>query len=129
VFNFGDFGATTKAGVIQKLKKIKKMGGGTATRDALEIAKKEVFVRRKSKRQRTMFFVTDGRSNIGGPPEKAAAALRDQFNVKITAIGVGKDVLPRELYKIGDGKKDVIIVKDYKTLADAMEEAVTTTIG
>jgi hypothetical protein len=76
-----------------------------------------------------MFVITDGRFNIGGPPEKAAEALREQFSVKITAIGVGKEVLPRELYKIGDGEKDVIIVKNYKALADAMDEVVTTTMG
>ena len=124
VFNFGDHGATSTHGVIRKLNKIRKLGGGTATRHALEIARKVVFVTKKTKRQRAMFFITDGRSNIGGGPEKAAKTLRRQYKVQITAIGVGKEVNTKELYAIGSKKEDVVIVRSYEELNQAIGKSV-----
>lgn len=76
-----------------------------------------------------MFFITDGRSNIGGSPEKAAKVLREVHNVEIYAIGVGKDVNRRELYAIAVNKDDVIVVKNFAELLKSIKKAVTTTIG
>lgn len=128
-FNFGDHGATTQKDVIKRLKKIRKYGRATATRAALNMARTTVFVEKNSKRQRVMFFITDGRSNIGGPPEKAARILREKYKVKIMAIGVGESVNIRELYAIAHNREDAIVMKDYKALDDAMKKAVTTTYG
>lgn len=129
LFNLGSSGAKSVEDVKRKLDKIKKIGGGTATRKALELAKRVVFPKRKSERQRAMFFITDGRSNIGGPPEKAAKVLREQHNVEIYAIGVGDEVNRQELHAIAVNKDDVIVVKNFKELVKSIKKAVTTTIG
>ncbi|XP_031574709.1 complement C2-like isoform X2 [Actinia tenebrosa] len=124
VFNFGEHGATSTNGVIKKIRKIKRLGGSTATRHALEMARKVVFVTRENRRQRAMFVITDGRFNIGGNPEEAARNLRVEYKVQNTAIGVGRNVHPRELYAIGKNEEDVIMVNGYEELKKAIDKFV-----
>ncbi|KAK3730730.1 hypothetical protein QZH41_005002 [Actinostola sp. cb2023] len=152
VFNFGDNAAISVDGVHQMLEKIVKvrvdprsvksvpqqlkkdgiLRGGTATAMALTLAAEVVFASRKSKSQRVVFFITDGMSNIGGSPIKAAQILKRKYSVEIYAIGVGNGggrretaKRKRELYDIASDKKGtVIMVKNYAKLLKAINKAV-----
>nr|AND61522.1 factor B2b protein [Exaiptasia diaphana] len=158
VFNFHEHAALSISGVHNMLRKLIKLRtnknyrslknvspklqndalfkGGTASAQALELAAAKVFVTRKSQRQRVLFFITDGMSNIGGSPIKKAKILRNRpdkggFNVDIYAIGIGKKVadpsnnMYKELYDIASpGVDHVIIVESFKHLNNASKKAI-----
>ena len=84
-FNLGDVETIEKA--IEAIDKVKYLGGATASTLALEKVKDEVVPFARDDSKRVMMFVTDGRSNIGDPPKKAAKNLRDEKGFEIYAIG------------------------------------------
>nr|BAH22728.1 complement factor B precursor [Nematostella vectensis] len=124
-FNLGDAGALTAKSVIAKIGKIKRSGGGTASRLALDTTIRQVVPFTREGSQKALFFITDGHSNIGGSPRKAAKILKDK-GFQIYAIGVGKKVRRRELMEIASEPEDeyVISVRKYKQLLSAVKKAV-----
>lgn len=133
IFNLGDAEADTMIKVEKEIKKIRQAGGGTATRLALETVRKFVAPITRKRAQKVLFFITDGHSNIGGKPEKAARKLRNDHDFQIYAIGVGKEPKVRELMAIateqGEGEKYVLSVADYATFQGAIEKAKIIKIG
>ena len=130
-FNLGDASVETSKQVIKKIGKIQRSGGGTASRPALDVVRKEIAPLTREESQKVLFFITDGHSNIGGSPTKAAAVLRKKENFEIYAVGVGKKVRRRELMNIASEPENehVISVRKYKELVEAVERAVEIKIG
>ena len=130
-FNLGDASVNSAKKAMEKIGKIIRTGGGTASRPALDLVKKAIvpFTRRGS--QKVLFFITDGHSNIGGSPRKAAQFLRDEKEFEIYAIGVGNKVKRRELMEIASVPEDehVISVRKYKELLHAVKQVVNIKIG
>jgi complement component 2 len=81
--------------------------------------------------QKVLFFITDGHSNIGGSPRKAAKHLRNEEDFEIYAVGVGRKVKRRELMEIASVPEyeHVISVRKYKELVNAVKQAVDIKIG
>ena len=131
MFNLGDDEFNTAHDVIKKIREIHQPGGGTATRLALDKVRKVVAPNTRPSAQKVLFFITDGKSNIGGSPEKAAKMLRKRKNFEIYAIGVGKKPKHRELMNIASEPEEehVLAVNEYKTLRDAIEQARIIDIG
>ena len=72
---------------IEAINKIMYMGGATASALALRMVRRVVVPQARRDSHRVMMFITDGMSNIGGPPQKEAKYLRDEENFEIYAIG------------------------------------------
>ncbi|KXJ16643.1 Complement C2 [Exaiptasia diaphana] len=125
-FNLGDASTDSADKVIRQLDKIDRLGGGTASQPALDMVKTLVVPQTREGSQKTLFFITDGRSNIGGSPRKAAAYLREKKDFEIYAVGVGKQVRHRELMSIASHPEDkhVLVVKDYGELPKMVRQAV-----
>ena len=131
MFNLGDDEFNTANDVIKKIREIHQPGGGTATRLALDMVRKIVAPNTRPSAQKVLFFITDGNSNIGGSPEKAANMLRKRKEFEIYAIGVGKKPKRRELMNIASEPygEHVLAVKDHATLKAAIEKSKIIRIG
>ena len=125
MFNLGDDELNTTHDVIRKIREIHQPGGGTAMRLALDMVRKVVAPHTRPSAQKVLFFITDGKSNIGGSPEKAAKMLWKRKMFQIYAIGVGKKPKLRELISIASEpyEEHVLAVKDYATLRCAIAKA------
>ena len=86
-FNLGDPNVNTMKKAKEAIDKIMYMGGATASALALRMVRKVVVPQAREGSHRVMMFITDGKSNIGGPPQKEAEYLRDVEKFEIYAIG------------------------------------------
>jgi hypothetical protein len=59
-------------------------------------------------------LVTDGESNVGGPPKKAANILKK--DVEIYVIGIGKKVGDDSLRQLASKHDNVFAIRSYKHL-------------
>lgn len=66
---------------------------------------------------KALFIITDGNSNIGGKPKKAAEVLKRK-KVEIYVVGIGKKVTQESLYDLASEpkKEHVFNIKAYKDL-------------
>ena len=85
--NLGEATVNTMEKAIQAIDKIRYMGGATAYALALRKVRRVVVPQARKDSHRVMMFITDGMSNIGGPPQKEAEHLREEENFEIYAIG------------------------------------------
>ena len=65
---------------------------------------------------KALFLITDGESNVGGSPQKAADYLKKEKDVEIYVIGIGKKVRDESLKRLASGAKKVFPVKSFKDL-------------
>lgn len=87
-FNLGDAKVATLERAIEEIGKVKYAGGATASAKALKLVRTVVAPNARKGSKRAMIFITDGKSNIGGPPEREAKILKDeQFDFEIYAVG------------------------------------------
>lgn len=88
-FNLGDAKVATLERAIEEIGKVKYAGGATASAKALKLVRTVVAPNARKGSKRAMIFITDGKSNIGGPPEREAQTLKEdeQFNFEIYAVG------------------------------------------
>ena len=86
-FNLGDAEVDTMKKVIKAISKVKYAGGATASSFALRLVRTVVVPNARGDSKRAMIFITDGKSNVGGPPKREAAILRDDQNFEIYAVG------------------------------------------
>ena len=86
-FNLGDAAVDTTEKAIEAIDRVKYIGGATASALALDMVRRDVVSLARRDSKRAMMFITDGMSNIGGPPEKIADFLRKQEGFEIFAIG------------------------------------------
>lgn len=86
-FNLGDAKVDTKDKAIKAIDEIIYIGGATASALALQEVRDVVVPLARPDSHRVLMFITDGMSNIGGPPKKLAKYLREQENFEIYAIG------------------------------------------
>lgn len=86
-FNLGEANVDTMEKAIEAIDKIMYMGGATASALALRLVRRVVVPQARGDSHRVMMFITDGMSNIGGPPQKEAKYLREEKNFEIYAIG------------------------------------------
>ena len=86
-FNLGDTEVNTIDKVLKALDKVFYLGGATSFAPALRTVRKAVVPRTRRDSHRVMMFITDGMSNIGGPPKKEARRLRDEEDFTIYVIG------------------------------------------
>ena len=88
-FNLGDFKVATLEQAIEEIGKVKFAGGATASAKALKLVRTVVAPNARKGSKRAMIFITDGKSNIGGPPEREAKILKEdeQFDFEIYAVG------------------------------------------
>ncbi|XP_028411074.1 complement factor B-like isoform X2 [Dendronephthya gigantea] len=115
-FTFTSASVETKNDALKKIREIKYTRGGTATRLALE--KVENVILPSSVRYNTtkaMFIVTDGESNVGGSPKKAADRLKNE-NVEIYVIGIGKKVRHESLRALASKDENIFTIESYKDL-------------
>lgn len=127
-FNLGDAAVDTTEKAIEAIDRVKYIGGATASALALDMVRRDVVSLARRDSKRAMMFITDGMSNIGGPPEKIADFLRKREGFEIFAIGVGRKVKIRELTAIADDDDHVISVRKYASLQKAIKKAVYTKI-
>ena len=73
---------------------------------------------------KAMFIVTDGESNVGGPPKKAADYLKNQANVEIYVIGIGKKVKDESLRSLASDNENIFPLKSYKDLNEVKKKIV-----
>ena len=86
-FNLGEAKVDTTEKAIGAIDKIMYVGGATASSPALKMVKDVVVPQARKDSHRVMMFITDGRSNVGDPPQKIAKYLRENENFEIYAIG------------------------------------------
>lgn len=88
-FNLGDAKVATLERAIEEIGKVKYAGGATASAKALKLVRTVVAPNARTGSKRAMIFITDGKSNIGGPPEREAQTLKEdeQLNFEIYAVG------------------------------------------
>ena len=86
-FNLGEANVDTMEKTVEAIDKIMYMGGATASALALQMVRRVIVPQARKDSHRVMMFITDGMSNIGGPPQKAAKYLREEENFEIYAIG------------------------------------------
>ena len=98
------------------------LGGATATRLALDMVKKTIlpFSKRPGS-TKALFLITDGESNVGGSPKKAADYLKKQKDVEIYVIGIGEKVRDESLRRLASEdpetkKPNIYTVQKYKDL-------------
>ena len=92
-------------------------GGGTATRLALDMVRNLIIP--SSKRpdsKKALFLITDGESNVGGSPKKAANYLKNKEKVEIYVIGIGKKVRDESLRGLASKAENVFPLKSFKDL-------------
>ena len=88
-FNLGDAKVATLERAIEEIGKVKYAGGATASAKALKLVRTVVAPNARKGSKRAMIFITDGKSNIGGSPEREAKTLKEdeQFDFEIYAVG------------------------------------------
>ena len=86
-FNWGDAEVNTMDKAIKALEKVNYLGGATASAPALKLVREVVAPVARKDSHRAMIFITDGMSNIGGPPTKEARRLKDEEDFEIYVIG------------------------------------------
>lgn len=86
-FNLGDAKVDSIEKAIEAIDNIVYMGGATASALALQMVRKVVVPNARGDSHRVIMFITDGMSNIGGPPKKEAKHLREVENFEIYAVG------------------------------------------
>ena len=70
---------------------------------------------KRSDSTKALFLITDGESNVGGSPKKAADRLKKD-GVEIYVIGVGKKVRDDSLKRLASNPKHVFEVKNFRDL-------------
>ncbi len=91
--------------------------GATGTRLALDMVRKVILP--SSKRPdstKALFLLTDGDSNVGGSPRKAADILKNEEDVEIYVIGIGKKVRDESLRTLASNDENVFAIKSYEDL-------------
>ncbi|XP_078685659.1 complement factor B-like [Branchiostoma floridae x Branchiostoma belcheri] len=80
------------------------------------IANKQASPERKAKQ--AVILITDGVHNMGGDPSVEAEKLREEEDVEMFCIGVGKDIVKFQLQKIASDppREHFFVLKDYLTL-------------
>jgi hypothetical protein len=63
---------------------------------------------------KALFLVTDGESNVGGSPNKAANILKK--DVEIYVIGIGKKIGDESLTQLASNIDNVFTIRSYKHL-------------
>ncbi len=86
-FNLGDAEVDSLEKAIEAIDNIVYMGGATASALALQMVRRVVVPNARGDSHRVIMFITDGKSNIGGPPKKEAKHLRDEEKFEIYAVG------------------------------------------
>ncbi|KAG1660143.1 Sushi, von Willebrand factor type A, EGF and pentraxin domain-containing protein 1 [Nymphon striatum] len=99
----------TTGEIVEQLSNIQYKPGDTATNPALMAARTEVIPDATSARPSSstaIFLITDGRANVRGRPKEEADLIVQEFDAEIYAIGVGSNVLEKELADITYPKGD-----------------------
>ena len=109
----------SKNEVLSAIKNINRMYGDTYTSDGLRMIRENSFLPRhggRIKASRIVIVVTDGKSTI---PRETINQAKKLHNAKATvfAIGVGRQVDPKELNAIANSPKYVFTVDNYSALA------------
>ncbi|XP_019626103.1 PREDICTED: complement factor B-like isoform X2 [Branchiostoma belcheri] len=80
------------------------------------IANKQASPERKAKQ--AVILITDGVHNMGGDPSVEAEKLREEEDVEMFCIGVGKDIVKSQLQNIASDppREHFFVLKDYLTL-------------
>ena len=88
-FNLGDAKVASLERAIQEIGKVKYVGGARALAKALKLVRTVVAPNACKGSKRAMIFITDGKSNIGRPPEREAKILKEdeRFDFEIYAVG------------------------------------------
>ena len=88
-FNLGDAKVATLERAIKEIGKVKYAGGASALAKALKLVRTVVAPNACKGSKRAMIFITDGRYNIGRPPQREAKILKEdeQFDFEIYAVG------------------------------------------
>ena len=92
-FNWGQAMVDTPEKTTEAIRKVKYMGGATASAIALHKVRKDVVPFARDDSKRVLVFITDGKSNIGGPPEKEADFLKSKERFEIFAVGMFQRLL------------------------------------
>ena len=88
----GDEKGSTINKTLAAINDIRFEGGATASADALKKVKDVVVPHKRFGSDGVLIFITDGKSNTGGPPQKLAAKLReDDFEIYV----IGKRTLSK----------------------------------
>ena len=61
---------------------------------------------------KALFLITDGESNVGGSPKKAADILKK--DVGIFVVGIGKKVRDESLRQLASKDENVFSIRSYK---------------
>lgn len=85
-FNLGDARLSTLEETSKTIDDVRYRGGGTATSMALELVQTAVAPMARRGSHKAMMFITDGKSNIGGSPNKIAKVLREIYGFEIYAV-------------------------------------------
>ena len=83
----GDDKASTIQKTLAAIDDIRFEGGATASADALKKVKDVVVPHKRFGSDGVLIFITDGKSNTGGPPQKLATKLREEDDFEIYVIG------------------------------------------
>lgn len=102
IFGFRRY--NTKRTVLRAIDRIRYPRGGTKTGSALSFARRTIFRRKYSNRQRVLIVMTDGRSS--DHVARPARALRRR-GVNIFAIGIGKRYNIRQLFQVASSRRNV----------------------
>jgi uncharacterized protein YegL len=74
---------------------------------------------------KALFLITDGESNVGGSPKKAAEKLKNEENVEIYVIGIGSKVRDESLRILASNDENVFAVESFKDLKKVKKMIVT----
>ena len=122
-FNAAEVQTLDKA--LNRIDRIQYTRGATATRLALDMVRNLILPSAKRPGStKALFLVTDGESNVGGSPKKAADVLKNEENVEIYVIGIGKKVRDQSLRELASEDKNVFAVASFKDLKKVKKKVV-----
>ncbi|KAK3741107.1 hypothetical protein QZH41_013934 [Actinostola sp. cb2023] len=125
---FNQTAVHTLGDVIESIRSMPYLRGGTRTDKALHAAAVELYTQQGGDRDEVanvLLVVTDGRtSHLSQPYVDALKPLKDR-KVHVIAVGVGQGVNKSELLQIAMGRQDhVVTVADYKDLYGKLSDIV-----
>lgn len=74
---------------------------------------------------KALFLITDGESNVGGSPKTSAKILKNEHDVEIYVIGIGKKVRDESLRNLASKDENVFTIRSYKDLKKVKKMIVT----
>ncbi|XP_057306646.1 coadhesin-like [Hydractinia symbiolongicarpus] len=107
-----------------RVKMIEYPYGGTRTDRALQVAEEKFFCEACGLREgvpRVLLVLTDGKSSMNSRPmPDASRKLKEELNVNIMTIGVGKEINVDELHEIASYPENVFVLEGYAYLKDKL---------